>query len=138
MRSNLTKTAITKQPHVFCEIASDKRLELHTAEMVSDDAMYVTYTHKKDFVKEAPTTNLFVSLFTTSYARLRLYRYMRMVSDAPGCELLYTVSIPGPLLLLVRVFRIPIRSYTSTPKARIRCLKECSSEKCLEKSPVIA
>lgn len=87
----MAKTEITDDAAKFCEIAYDKRLQLHSAEMVTDKTMYMTYTQKKDFIEEAPTSNVFVSLFTTSYARLRLYKYMRMVADTPGCELLYTV-----------------------------------------------
>ncbi|KAH7693376.1 hypothetical protein AAVH_39589, partial [Aphelenchoides avenae] len=90
MRNNLAKTVITTRPDVFCDIAYDDRLVLNTVEMVSEEAVHVTYTHKKDFVEEAPSSNIFVSLFTTSAARLRLYEYMCQVTDHPRSELLYT------------------------------------------------
>ena len=92
MRNNLAKTVITTKPDVFCDIAYDDRLVLNTVEMVSEEAVHLTYTHKKDFVEEAPSSNIFVSLFTTSAARLRLYEYMRQVTTHPHSELLYTVS----------------------------------------------
>ncbi|KAH7697877.1 hypothetical protein AAVH_35036 [Aphelenchoides avenae] len=90
MRNNLAKTVITTKPDVFCDIAYDDRLVLNTVEMVSEEAVHLTYAHKKDFVEEAPSSNIFVSLFMTSAARLRLYEYMRQVTDHPQSELLYT------------------------------------------------
>ncbi|KAH7709254.1 DNA polymerase [Aphelenchoides avenae] len=89
MRNNLAKTEIITRPDAFCKIAYDDRL-LWTAEMVSEEAVHVSYTHKKDFVEENSSSNIFVSLFTTSAARLQLYKYMRQVADHPRSELLYT------------------------------------------------
>lgn len=94
MRNNLAKTAIITKPDEFCKIAYDERLDW-SAEMVSDEAVHVTYTHKKDFVEEGCASNVYVSLFTTSAARLKLYEYMRQVEDHPDSTLLYTGWLKG-------------------------------------------
>lgn len=80
---------IITRPEDFCKIAYDDRL-LFTAEMVSEDAVSVTYTHKKEFVEETAASNIYLSLFTTLAARLKLYAYMMQVADHPDSELLYT------------------------------------------------
>ena len=114
MRNNLAKTAIITKPDEFCKIAYDDRL-LWTAEMVSEEAVHVSYTHKKDFVEENSSSNIFVSLFTTSAARLQLYKYMRQVADHPRSELLYTVS-PTPVEQKVQAqFRTRTASSSSIP-----------------------
>ena len=91
MRPNLAKYIVTESPsHYFDLIESDKN-EVHTIEMVSGEAVAMTYSSKDEFVTEGSSFNLFLSISTTSAARLTLYSIMRAVADAEGCKLLYTV-----------------------------------------------
>ena len=93
MRNNLGKTKLTESPDEFRKLVDDDRLDIHSVDMVSDEMMLISYTRREEFVEEAPTSNIFVSLWTTSSARLILYGYMEQVARTPGCDLLYTVSL---------------------------------------------
>lgn len=71
---------------------------------VSDEAIRVQSTTKTDFIAENPASNIVIrlvallakiplkiaSLWTTSAARLVLYKYMKQVLQMPGAKLLYT------------------------------------------------
>lgn len=90
MRNNLTKTIITDSPSQFFDLIYDEKLEVSTIDMVNDKAIFVSYAHKKDFVEENASSNLYVALWTTSAARLILYDYMEQVHKAKDCRILYT------------------------------------------------
>ncbi|KAH7697592.1 hypothetical protein AAVH_35324, partial [Aphelenchoides avenae] len=90
MRNNLTKSEIIESPAKFAELVHDARFDVHSADMVSDTAAFVKYSHRDEFVEENSSSNIFVSLWTTSAARLILYSHMEKVQTTPGCELLYT------------------------------------------------
>lgn len=90
MRNNLTITKIVASPSEFYDIAYDDRLELQSIDMVNDEKIFVAYAQKKDFVDEAVTSNIYLSLWTTSAARLILHDFMEQVDNEPDCELLYT------------------------------------------------
>lgn len=90
MRNNLARTLLTSSPARFFEIAYDPLCELQTVEMVNQEALFLSYVHKRDFIEENPTCNLFVAIWTTSAARLVLYSYMEKIVQTPGCQLLYT------------------------------------------------
>lgn len=92
MRNNLTKSEIVESPAKFAELVHDSRFDVHSADMVSDTAAFVKYSHRDEFVEENSSSNIFVSLWTTSAARLILYGHMEKVQTTPGCELLYTVK----------------------------------------------
>ena len=57
---------------------------------MSEDIMRVNYRMKRDYVKENNNSNIVIALYTTAEARLKLYRYMKMVEETPGCEIAYT------------------------------------------------
>lgn len=94
MRNNLTKTEIITDPARFCELVHDETLRIDNVDMISDKVIYVTYRSKRDFTVENDSSNIFVSLWTTSMARVHLYGLMKAVTDDPLCELLYTVGTP--------------------------------------------
>jgi hypothetical protein len=52
--------------------------------------MMLTYQKKKEWTTEHDSSNVVISLFTTSYARILLLKAMQKVARSPGCELLYT------------------------------------------------
>jgi hypothetical protein len=90
MRNNLTKTLITDSPSRFFDIIYDDRLEVKSIDMVNDEAIFLSYAQKQDFVEEAASSNIYLSLWTTSAARLILFDFMEQVANEPDCELLYT------------------------------------------------
>jgi hypothetical protein len=50
----------------------------------------ITYTPKQYFTEENQATNVVISLFTTSAARLSLLYAMEQVIKKPDAEILYT------------------------------------------------
>lgn len=79
-------------PAKFCRLVYDDTLKIDLVDMVADHVLYLTYRSKRDFTVENDTSNIFISLWTTSMARVYLHKLMYAVATAPGCELLYTVS----------------------------------------------
>jgi hypothetical protein len=78
-------------------------LDNPTIEVVSIDELdewtiLISYVRKREFVEEAVFSNIAVSLWTTSAARLHLLRFMQRVVRSPGCKLLYT----GKLIFIIR------------------------------------
>lgn len=67
---------------------------------VSKDVVRVSYRSVNDYVKENDTSNLVVSLYTTSIARLKLLSFLQMVERIPGTTILYvdTDSVGEKLL----------------------------------------
>lgn len=92
LRPNLAKYIVTESASRYFDLIESDKNQVHAIEMVSDDAVGITYSAKNEFVVEGSSFNLFLSIFTTSAARLKLYSIMRAVADAEGCKLLYTVS----------------------------------------------
>ncbi|KAH7660502.1 hypothetical protein AAVH_43714, partial [Aphelenchoides avenae] len=90
LRPNLAKYIVTESASRYFDLIENDKNEVHTIEMVSDDAVGIAYSSKDDFVVEGTSFNMFLSIFTTSAARLKLYSIMRAVADAEGCKLLYT------------------------------------------------
>lgn len=51
----------------------------------------ITYETKKEFIVENEGSNVVVSAWTTSAARVKLLEAMRKIAESPHAELLYTV-----------------------------------------------
>ena len=90
IRSNLSKTLITDKPHEFFDIVADPTKDVLSVDMLNETTAHVTYNVKDEMVEEVRTSNIFVAIWTTSQARLRLYSFMEQIADTPGCRLLYT------------------------------------------------
>ena len=56
---------------------------------VSKDVVRVSYRSVNDYVKENDTSNIVVSLYTTSIARLKLLSYLQLIERTPGTTILY-------------------------------------------------
>jgi hypothetical protein len=85
----LTKTIIINRPDKFFDLAFDERFEISQIIPVSEETIRLTYREKTDFVQENATSNIVVSLYTTSIARLKLFSYLRQIEKVPGCTILY-------------------------------------------------
>ncbi|KAH7709385.1 C25F9.2 protein [Aphelenchoides avenae] len=90
IRSNLSKTIITDKPHEFFDLVADPTKDVLSVDMLNETTAHVTYNTKDPMVEEVPTSNIFVAIWTTSQARLRLYSFMEQIASTPGCLLLYT------------------------------------------------
>uniref|UniRef100_A0A914I773 DNA-directed DNA polymerase n=1 Tax=Globodera rostochiensis TaxID=31243 RepID=A0A914I773_GLORO len=74
----------------WTKILQDDRL-LPSEPVLQKDgkAMRVAFKKKDDFVVEHKVSNIILSLWTTSAARIKLYEYMEQVYRAEECKLLY-------------------------------------------------
>jgi hypothetical protein len=89
-RNNLTKSLIIRTPADYFQLVLSSKMDIRQILPVSDGMMRVTYLDRESLVKESNTSNVVVALSTTSAARLKLYEYMRMVQQSPGCDICYT------------------------------------------------
>ncbi|KAL3087668.1 hypothetical protein niasHT_028974 [Heterodera trifolii] len=91
MRNLLSKAIIDNDESIIHQYTEDKKIELIDLEMMDEDndVFMLTYKPKEEFVDENKYSNVVISLFTTSMARLYLYEALKKVDDTPGCEILY-------------------------------------------------
>jgi hypothetical protein len=54
-----------------------------------DDIFIINYKSKDEWIEENKYSSVVISLFTTSAARLELFKALNKVANTPGCELLY-------------------------------------------------
>uniref|UniRef100_A0A914HM00 ATP-dependent DNA helicase n=1 Tax=Globodera rostochiensis TaxID=31243 RepID=A0A914HM00_GLORO len=90
MRNKLGKNLITRSPAEFYKMVYDHRIEILQATKMSEMSLRVNYCEKTDFVSEHSCSNILISLWTTSSARLVLLKFMDQVEQTPGAKLLYT------------------------------------------------
>ncbi|KAL3098655.1 hypothetical protein niasHS_000442 [Heterodera schachtii] len=86
----LSQTLITDDPAVFAEYLDNRSLDVTAIDQLDDEHMLISYEKKKEWVEEHACSNIVISLWTTSAARLLLLRAMQKVVRTPGCVLLYT------------------------------------------------
>jgi len=86
MRLDQPHTVYVTEPSKFYTLLNDKTKEVKSINMVSDEMIEVKYAIKDEFLCENPTTNVVIAGFTTSLARIELYRHL----DKIGKNVLYT------------------------------------------------
>ena len=86
----LTQCLIIGDPAEFCACLDDRSIELSAIDELTTETIMISYIKKKEWVEENKTSNVIISLWTTSAARLHLLKAMQKVARAPGCTLLYT------------------------------------------------
>jgi hypothetical protein len=105
-RNNLTKTTIVNSPAAYYDVVLDKRNDIRQILPVSSEIFRITYAPRRAYIEEHGASNVVVALWTTRFlayntflvlifpilsaARLKLYEYMNLVQNTPGCEILYT------------------------------------------------
>nr|CAD2209475.1 unnamed protein product [Meloidogyne enterolobii] len=87
----LSQCKISNDPSEYVKMSDDPSITInHCHELTEDGTVLIDYTKKKDWVEEHDTSNVIISLWTTSAARIHLLHAMQKVVRSPGCELLYT------------------------------------------------
>ena len=71
----------------------DHSIEIQRVDLPQKGLIMITYKPRRYFVKTGPSTNVTLSLFTTSAARLKLLDAMETVEACPGTKLLYTDTV---------------------------------------------
>ncbi|KAL3080985.1 hypothetical protein niasHS_012713 [Heterodera schachtii] len=90
MRNELGANKVITRPQEFFSLLFDHKIEVSAIVPFSDQALRVLYKPKKNFVSEHTTSNIVISLWTTSCARLKLHDYMVQVDQREDSDLLYT------------------------------------------------
>ncbi|KAK7590294.1 hypothetical protein V9T40_001907 [Parthenolecanium corni] len=72
-RQNMSQTEFVTDAYRFYEILLDEKLQDINVMYVTDEMIQVNYKYRETFVKNNYNTNIFIALYTTANARLRLY-----------------------------------------------------------------
>jgi len=91
LRNKLSKTRVLTSPAELAALMDDYRLEINSIDRLNDDTLMVTTTEKDEFVKEHPSSNIIISLWTTSAARTALARS----AETRGCRPLGCSAVHG-------------------------------------------
>uniref|UniRef100_A0A914I5W4 DNA-directed DNA polymerase n=1 Tax=Globodera rostochiensis TaxID=31243 RepID=A0A914I5W4_GLORO len=86
----LSQTLIADDPAVLAEYLDNKSIDVTSIDELDEDHILISYMTKQEWVEEHSCSNIIVSLWTTSAARLLLLKAMQKVVRSPGCTLLYT------------------------------------------------
>uniref|UniRef100_A0A1I8BG00 DNA-directed DNA polymerase n=1 Tax=Meloidogyne hapla TaxID=6305 RepID=A0A1I8BG00_MELHA len=86
----LSQSLVTDDSAEYCQNKDDPTIALSGVDELQDGVLLLRYVKKKDWVEEHDCSNVVVSLWTSSAARLHLLRAMQKVVRTPGCSLLYT------------------------------------------------
>lgn len=84
LRNRLAKTEIVDDFGRFAEILNDHTVDVNSIDWLNEDTILITYTKKDEYMVENKSSNLPISIYTTAYARIHLYTYMKKVADAGG------------------------------------------------------
>uniref|UniRef100_A0A914LRF1 DNA-directed DNA polymerase n=1 Tax=Meloidogyne incognita TaxID=6306 RepID=A0A914LRF1_MELIC len=85
-----TQTHITDDLAELGEYIHNNSIEVAAIEELNTETLMIRYSKKKEWIEEHDSSNVVISLWTTSAARLHLLKLMQKVVRTPGCSLLYT------------------------------------------------
>ncbi|KAL3112286.1 hypothetical protein niasHT_013305 [Heterodera trifolii] len=75
---------------VLTEYLENRSLEVTAIEELDEQHILISYEKKKEWIEEHACSNILISVWTTSAARLLLLKSMQKVVRTPSCQLLYT------------------------------------------------
>ncbi|CAI6359886.1 unnamed protein product [Macrosiphum euphorbiae] len=81
-RQNMKKTKFITDSKSFYKILLDERLENINITILNDNMLQMAYNFKDQYVENNHNTNILMALFTTSSARLRLYKILDKLGRA--------------------------------------------------------
>uniref|UniRef100_A0A914QTG8 DNA-directed DNA polymerase n=1 Tax=Panagrolaimus davidi TaxID=227884 RepID=A0A914QTG8_9BILA len=90
LRNTLSKTLVSDDPLEVDRILSGDAYEVSSIDLLDENRVMIIYNEKKDFIVENDASNIIISLWTTSAARIKLYEIMDIIVNTPGCTLIYT------------------------------------------------
>jgi hypothetical protein len=86
----LSQVHITRDPVELREFLDARDKDVTSIDELNPKTIMIGYEMKKEWISEHNSSNVVISLFTTSYARLLLLKAMQKVVRSPNCVLLYT------------------------------------------------
>jgi hypothetical protein len=81
-RQNMSQTEFVTEPSKFYEILLNDKLTDVNVFYISDEMVQMTYRSKDQYVDNHFNTNIFIALFTTANARLRLHNQLEKLGEA--------------------------------------------------------
>ncbi|XP_072377781.1 uncharacterized protein [Diabrotica undecimpunctata] len=81
-RMNMKQTEYVVDIKRWYEVLMNDKINLTNVTFINDNIAQVSYDYKDVFVEDPTSTNIFVALFTTSNARLRLYEMIDRLGEA--------------------------------------------------------
>jgi hypothetical protein len=89
MRNNLSTSEVVKSPHRFYQLVQDHTKEICIPHVINGDTVRVVIKSREEYIEPHSCSNIVISLWCTSAARMVLYRYMQE-SEANGWNVMYT------------------------------------------------
>lgn len=90
LRNSLSKNIILDNGVEMYNYSDDKKYDVRMIDHLNDNTIMLDYKVKEEFLLEHSSSNVVVSLWTTSAARVLLYNAMKKVYKTPDCTILYT------------------------------------------------
>ncbi|KAF7639685.1 hypothetical protein Mgra_00001009 [Meloidogyne graminicola] len=89
LRNTLAKSHVTNSPAELRDFLQNKSIQINSVDSLTNETILITYESIEEFTSEHETSNIILSLWTTSMARIHLLRAMKKVASEPNCTLLY-------------------------------------------------
>ena len=80
-RNNMSQTKYIMDISEFYGILLDDKLDNKNFQFINDDMVQMTYKFKDQFVDNSNNMNIYIACFTTSHARLMLYKKLDYLND---------------------------------------------------------
>ena len=80
-RSNMSQMKYVTEVSEFYKILHDDKLDNKNFQFINDDMVQMTYNFKDQFVDNSKNTNIYITCFTTSHARLMLYNKLDYLKE---------------------------------------------------------
>uniref|UniRef100_A0AC35FL12 Uncharacterized protein n=1 Tax=Panagrolaimus sp. PS1159 TaxID=55785 RepID=A0AC35FL12_9BILA len=90
MSNTLSKCLVSHDPLEIDNIINSDCFIVKSIDLLNENQVMIVYDTKTSFVVENDSSNVIVSLWTSSTARVTLYRSMDKVINTPSCFLAYT------------------------------------------------
>ena len=80
-RQNKLQTHVIQSAHQLYSLLKDPSFHIGAIRICSEDVMEVVTTRAEEEVEKSLKTNLFIAIFTTAHARLKLYEALETLQE---------------------------------------------------------
>ncbi|CAG2197601.1 unnamed protein product [Mytilus edulis] len=80
-RLNLPRTTYLTDPSIYFDILTSDSQEVQDVSFVTDDMVRINWINQSQFIEETGRTNVVIAAYTTTQARLQLYKYLENLGD---------------------------------------------------------
>ncbi|KAG8230771.1 hypothetical protein J437_LFUL017825 [Ladona fulva] len=77
MRENLPHCSILRHEDQLLDLATNPNVELMKVVPINEDSVYVCWREREESLRSHPSNNVLIAAYTTCYAILVLYDYLR-------------------------------------------------------------